>query len=605
MKDLKILVKNLPNKPGVYLMKNAQGETLYVGKAISLKNRVGSYFKSDKGLLPHTKRLVSEIRDLETIITDSEEEALILENNLIKRYQPKFNIQFKDGKSYPFVKITKHEKYPRIMITRKLIHDGSIYFGPYTDVWSLRRTIHYIRKYFQIANCKNNITSKISRPCIEYQIKKCSAPCTEYVSTREYNELVDAVIRILEGSHKSLSDHLVNNIEKASQNKEFEKADAYHNQLKMVNKIVQKQKIISFGGGNQDYIAIACFKQKATAQVFLVREGILLDRKQFILQIIPGIAENEIISAFLTQYYADAKHIPDEIILSSVPSDSENIQKWLSVKGKIRLKKATSKKEKDLLNMVYQNATLFLDQKMGTTKMKKESQLQSIKELQQFLKMKNSPQHIDGFDISNISGFFAVGSMVVFKNAEPVNSEYRKFKIKTVKGADDYSMMKEIILRRYTRIQNEKSSLPDLVLVDGGKGHLRIAKSTLKSLGLQNLPVIALAKGFEEIYTTKSIFPLVLPRGSKALLLVQHIRDEAHRFAIQYHKVLRKKGLTLSILDEIPGVGPVKKKILLKHFGDVQKIEKASLEKIKNIQRISPKLALTIYNFLNKSESIL
>lgn len=601
MKDLKILVKKLPNKPGVYLMKNSQGETLYVGKAISLRNRVSSYFKSDKGLLPHTKRLVSEIRDLETIITDSEEEALILENNLIKRYQPKFNIQFKDGKSYPFVKITKHEKYPRIMITRKLIHDGSIYFGPYTDVWSLRRTIHYIRKYFQIANCKKNITSKIVRPCIEYQIKKCSAPCTEKVSTGEYNELVDAVIRILEGSHQSLSDNLVYNIEKASQNKEFEKAAAYHNQLKMVNKIVQKQKIISFGGGNQDYIAIACYKQRATAQVFLVREGILLDRKQFILQIIPGIEEKEIISAFLTQYYADAKHIPDEIILSSIPSDSEDIQKWLSLKGKIRLKKAASKKEKELLNMVYQNATLFLDQKMGTTKMKKESQLQSIKELKQFLKMKNSPQHIEGFDISNISGFFAVGSVVVFKNAEPINSEYRKFKIKTVQVADDYSMMKEIIQRRYTRIKNEKSSLPDLVLVDGGKGHLRIAKSTLKSLGLQDLPVIALAKGFEEIYTTKSIFPLVLPRGSKALLLVQHIRDEAHRFAIQYHKILRKKGLTLSILNEIPGVGPAKKKILLKHFGDLQKIEKASLEKIKNIQGISPKLALTIYNFLNKS----
>lgn len=541
-------------------MKNAQGETLYVGKAISLKNRVSIYFKSDKGFLPHTKRLVSEIQNLETILTDSEEEALILENNLIKRYQPKYNIQLKDSKTYPFVKITKHEQYPRILITRDLNHDGSIYFGPYTDVRSLRRTIHYIRKYFQVANCKNRVTSKLSRPCIEYQIKKCAAPCTEYISKEEYDELVDAVIRILEGEHPSLSNNLVSKIESASNNKEFEKAAIYRDQLKMVNKIVQKQKIISFDGGNQDYVSIASFNKKATAQVFLVRNGILLDRKQFILQIIPGIEENEIISAFLTQYYADAKHIPDEIILSSIPSDAKNIQKWLSGKGKMKLKKATSKKEKDLLNMVYRNATLFLDQKIGTTQMKKESQLQSIKELQQFLKLKNAPQYIEGFDISNIQGLFAVGSMVVFKDAEPVKSQYRKFKIKSVTGADDYSMMKEVIIRRYRRIQLEKSIFPDLVLIDGGRGHLRIAVTALKSLGIKNIPIIALAKGLEEIYTLHSMFPLQLPRGSKALLLVQHVRNEAHRFAIQYHKILRKKGLTHSKLDEIPGVGPSKKK---------------------------------------------
>ncbi len=604
MKDLEIIIKNLPNKPGVYLMKNAQGETLYVGKAISLKNRVSSYFKSDKGLLPHTKRLVNEIKNLETILTDSEEEALILENNLIKRYQPKYNIQLKDAKTYPFVKITKHEQYPRIIITRDLKQDGSIYFGPYTDVNSLRKTIHYIRNYFQVANCKNRISKKLSRPCIEYQIKKCAAPCTEYISHKEYNELIDAVISILEGQHQSLTNNLVSKIEYASNDKEFEKAAVYRDQLKMVNKIVQQQKIISFEGGNQDFIAIASFNNKATAQVFLVRNGILLDRKQFMLQIIPRIEEHEIISAFLTQYYAEAKHIPDKIILSSIPPDADNIQQWLSGKGKIKLKKATSKQEKDLMNMVYRNATLFLDQKTGTTIIQKELQLQSIKELQQFLKLKNTPKHIEGFDISNIQGFFAVGSMVVFKNAEPVKFEYRKFKIKTVKGADDYSMMKEVIIRRYRRIQMEKSSFPDLVLVDGGRGHLRIAQIALKSLGINNIPVIALAKGQEEIYIQHSIFPLQLPRGSKALFLVQNIRDEAHRFAIRYHKVLRKKGLTYSKLDEIPGVGPSKKKILLKHFGKENNIEKASLETITGVPGISPKLALIIYTFLHKSTQI-
>jgi excinuclease ABC subunit C len=590
-------VQELPNKPGVYLMKDVQGKTLYVGKASSLKKRVASYFQSGKKMLPHTLRLINEINDLETILTDSEMEALILENNMIKRYQPKYNIRLKDAKSYPFVRISKQERFPRFLITRNIVNDGSIYFGPYTDVKSLRRTLQFVRKIFQVANCKIIINAKRSRACIEYQIEKCAAPCIGQISEEEYNELVKAVINILEGKHHSLTLDIIQKIKDASAINAFEKAAAYRDQLRMVENIVQKQKIVSIGGGNKDVIAIEKSGDKASAQVFLIRDGILLDRKQFIIQTMLETEYDEILSEFLMQYYVDAKHIPQEIMLKSLPKDSEDIKKWLSGKGKFKLKKAASKQEKDLLKMVHRNAVLFLDQKMGSTSMKTGLQLESIKELQTVLGLDNPPNRIEGFDVSNISGLFAVGSMVVFKNAEPVKSEYRKFRIKTVKGSDDYLMMKEIVTRRYRRLQDLGSHLPDLVLIDGGKGHLRLAEESLKELGITNLSIMALAKGEEKIYASNIRLPLILERSSKALLLVQYIRDEAHRFAIQYHKILRRKGMSESELDLIPGIGISRKKILLKHFGNVKVIRKTGVDEISNVHGISQALAQEIYDF--------
>lgn len=600
MKNLKNLAKKLPDKPGVYLMKDVQGKTLYVGKASSLKKRVFSYFQSRKNLLPHTLRLLNEINDLETVLTDSETEALILENNLIKRYQPKYNIRFKDAKSYPFVRITRHERFPRFLITRNIVNDGSIYFGPYTDVRSLRRTLQFVRNFFQVANCKIIINAKRPRPCIEYQIKKCAAPCIGEISGDEYVELVEAVIRILEGRHNSLNLDIIEKIKEASEKNAFEKAAIYRDQLRMVEDIVQKQKIVSIGGGDKDVIAIEQSGDKASAQVFLIREGILLDRKQFIMQTMPETEFDEILSEFLMQYYVDAKNIPKEIMLSSLPKDAKNIQKWLSGKGKFRLRKATSKQEKDLLKMVHRNATLFLDQKVGSVSMKKGLHLESIKELQRVLELRNPPNRIEGFDVSNISGLFAVGSMVVFENAEPVKSEYRKFKIKTGKGSDDYLMMKEIVTRRYRRLQDLGSPLPDLVLIDGGRGHLRMAQEAIEDLGITGLSIMGLAKGEEEIYAPNIMSPLILERSSNALLLVQYIRDEAHRFAIQYHKILRKKGMSESELDLIPGVGTSRKNILLKHFGTVKVIRKTSVEEVSNVPGISLALAQNIHDFLKK-----
>jgi len=606
LKNLKNLAQKLPDKPGVYLMKDVQGKTLYVGKASSLKKRVASYFQSGKKMLPHTLRLINEINDLETILTDSEMEALILENNMIKRYQPKYNIRLKDAKSYPFVRITKQERFPRFLITRNIVNDGSIYFGPYTDVKSLRRTLQFVRKFFQVANCKIIINAKRSGACIEYQIEKCAAPCIGQISEEEYDELVEAVINILEGKHHSLTLDIIQKIKDASAKNAFEKAASYRDQLKMVENIVQKQKIVSIGGGNKDVIAIEKSGDKASAQVFLVRDGILLDRKQFIIQTMLETEYDEILSEFLMQYYVDVKNIPNEIMLKSLPKDSENIKKWLSGKGKFKLKKVSSKQEKDLLKMVHRNAVLFLDQKMGSTSMKTGLHLESIKELQTVLELDNPPTWIEGFDVSNISGLFAVGSIVVFKNAEPVKSEYRKFKIKTVKCSDDYLMMKEIVTRRYRRLQDQGSSMPDLVLIDGGRGHLKIAQEALEKLRLTNLSIMALAKGEEEIYAPNIVSPLILERSSKALLLVQYIRDEAHRFAIQYHKILRKKGMSESELDNIPGVGISRKKILLQHFGNVKVIQKTSLEEISNVPGISPRLAQDIHNFFkNKRKTTL
>jgi len=601
LKNLKTLAQELPDKPGVYLMKDVQGKTLYVGKASSLKKRVTSYFQSSKKMLPHILRLINEINDLETILTDSETEALILENNMIKRYQPKYNVRLKDAKSYPFVRISKQERFPRFLITRNIVNDGSIYFGPYTDVKSLRRTLQFVRKIFQVANCKIIINAKRPRACIEYQIKKCAAPCIGQISEEEYNELVKAVINLLEGKHHSLTLDIIQKIKNASAKNAFEKAATYRDQLRMVENIVQKQKIVSIGGGNKDVIAIEKSGDKASAQVFLIRDGMLLDRKQFLIQTMLETEYDEILSEFLMQYYVDAKHIPKEIMLKSLPKNSVNIKKWLSGKGKFKLKKAASKQEKDLLKMVHRNAVLFLDQKMGSTLKKTGLHLESIKELQEVLGLDNPPNRIEGFDISNISGSFSVGSMVVFENAEPVKSEYRKFKIKTVKGSNDYLMMKEIVTRRYRRLQDQGSPLPDLVLIDGGKGHLRIAEESLKELGITNLSIMALAKCEEEIYTPNIKFPLILEPNSKALLLVQYIRDEAHRFAIQYHKILRRKGMYESELDLIPGIGISRKKILLKYFGNVNVIRKTSVDEISNIPGISQALAQKICDFFKNS----
>jgi excinuclease ABC subunit C len=583
-------------------MKNTEGKILYIGKAISLKKRINNYFQSDNRLYPNIKKMMNNVQDIETILTDSETEALILENNLIKRLKPKYNIRLKDAKTYPFVKITVRESYPRFIITRHLKNDGSIYYGPYTDVRALRKTLHYIRRFFLVAVCSSEVNARKSRPCLEYQINRCAAPCADIVSNEDYMDMVEGVRHILEGRHQSLTQKLLQSIQKASSTKDFEKAAAYRDQLEMVNKIVAKQKIVSVGGEDQDFIAMARTNDKVSAQVFLIREGILLDRKQYTLDGFRELDNSEISSAFIKQYYADAQQVPREIILKEIPVEIDLIQNWLLSKGKTLIRKPSNDKEKDLYSMVERNATLYLKQRTGVGKTQKEVPSRSLKELQKVLHLERIPRLIEAFDISNFQGAYAVGSMVTFVDGEPKKNLYRRFKIKTVKGADDYGMMSEIITRRYKRVLEEGSISPRLLIIDGGKGHLNVVNETLFDLGINNLSTIAIAKRQEEIFSTKLESPIVLSNDSEALLLVRRIRDEAHRFSINYHRILRKKGVSNSILDQIPGIGPKRKNRLIINFRDIDKLRKAGIDELKSVKGINPRLAETIHSFLKKNK---
>lgn len=593
---------HLPDNPGVYIMKDDQDEVVYIGKAGSLKKRVSSYFQSREGILPHVKRMIEAVENLEIVLTNSEAEALILENNLIKKYEPRYNVRLKDAKTYPYVKITMNETYPRFIITRKLEDDGSVYYGPYTDVKAIRNTLHYIRRFFPVATCVGKVEAKRKRPCLEYQINRCVAPCVDLISKEEYDKLVEGVRHILEGRNQKLVQDLHKRIQTAASQKSFERAAVYRDQLRMVEKIVEKQSMVSLAGGDQDVIAIAGIENRICVQVFLIREGKVLDRKQFILEGGVGSTDSEIISAFVKQYYADAQYVPDEIVLQTLPDEVELIQTWLSEKGHTRLKEAENEREKDLLKIVHRNAVLYLQQKTTNPQLKKEVMQIAIKELQQAISIKNLPHRIEGFDISNIQGTNAVGSLVVFVDGEPVKSEYRKFKIKTVKGSDDYAMIGEIVERRYTKIMKEGLQLPDLVLIDGGKGHFNITQGILSKLGLQNLPVIAIAKEHEEIFTPNRENSIELSHDSQALFLVQRVRDEAHRFAIKYHKNLRKTTMSESILDQIQGIGTLTKINLLNHFGSIERLKKATLSEIRKVKRINPALAERIYNFFKDQE---
>ncbi len=576
-------------------MKDARGVTIYIGKAISLKKRVSSYFRSNKRIQLHIKNMLDKTRDLETLLTDSETEALILENNLIKSYQPRYNIRLKDAKSYPFIKITLQERYPRLIITRNALSDGSVYFGPYTDVKGMRRTLYYLRKFFPLAICTSKVFQR-SRPCIEYQIKKCVAPCTGQISKGKYNKLVVVARRILEGKHHSLTRDLHKKIKSAARNKDFEKAAEYRDQLRVIEKIFEKQKIIAVGGKDQDIIAIAHSGDAACAQVFLIREGTLLDQKQFILEGVQGSDDSEIYSAFVKQYYSNTTNLPKEIVLQTIPTDVETIQYWLSNNGGIDMKMASDKRETDLIKMAFRNATLFLNQN-NKSMISGPVQTRAVKELQQILGLADPPNLIEGFDISNIQGIYAVGSMVTFENAKPKKTKYRRFRIKTVKSADDYLMMREIVKRRYSRLLSEGSSFPNLVLIDGGKGHLRIVCEALNNIGVNTLPIIALAKGQEEIFISNKKSPIILPKNSQALLLVQQIRDEAHRFAIQYHQILRGRNISYSVLDQILGLGIGKKRSLLQHFGSVEVIKHAREKELTQVRGIGPILAKNIKYF--------
>lgn len=593
----------LPDKPGVYLMKDEKERIIYVGKAISLKKRVRSYFQSSRNHDPKTKALVSRIVDLEYIVTDSELEALILECNLIKEHRPKYNVNLKDSKGYPYLKVTWRETFPRLFVARQMDKDGNRYFGPYTNVQAMHETTKLLKSLFPLRTCKKqSLGEKAERPCLNYHLKQCLAPCARKVGEEEYREMAKEVCLFLEGRQEKVAQDLVKKMEDSAANLDFEKAAIYRNQLQAVQKVVERQKIISDGMEDEDILGLALGQEEACVQVFFIRSGKLIGREHFFLEGIEGERGEEILEAFLQQYYSKATFVPNRIYLSQELTNQELLEAWLTKQRgkKVSLKIPKRGEKKQLLEMVEKNAHLVLQEEILRVERERERTVGAVEELQKYLGLEKPPCRIEAFDISNIQGTQAVGSLVVFVRGKAKKEDYRYFKIKTVEGPNDFAMMAETVRRHYQRVLVEQKTLPDLVLIDGGKGQLGAARQVLQELNLNQLPTIGLAKEFEHIFMENRPEPIILPRDSAALYLVQRVRDEAHRFAITQHRRMRNTQLTASVLDNIPGIGEKRKKTLLKHFGTIEKIKEASLQDLEQVPHLTREGAESVFRYFRQ-----
>jgi excinuclease ABC subunit C len=607
-------LKLLPDKPGVYLMHDEAGEIIYVGKASSLKNRVRSYFRPNPGDSPKVEAMVSRIADLEWIITDTEVEALILELNLIKKHRPKYNIRLVDDKHYPYLKLTVNEKYPRIVITRSMKKDGARYFGPYTRSGAMNETLRLLRKIFPLRTCSNETMARQTRPCLNAHIKRCLAPCTNQVNPEVYLDMVRDIILFLEGKQEDLIKTLEVKMNQAAENMEFERAAELRDQINAVRQVMVKQKIISADMSNQDVIAMARGQGESCVQIFFIREGKLLGRDHFFLQGTDEMSRSEIITAFVEQYYSKASEIPQEILLQEEVIGKELLERWLTdSKGKRVYLRTPQRGEKlKLVEMVAKNALMTLEEEELTRQKKQMMTKEAVLELQRELALKKPPFRIECYDISNIQGTNSVGSMVVFENGEPKTSDYRRFQIKTVEGPNDFASLQEVLARRFKRAKAEAeegsqgskfAKLPDLIIIDGGKGQLSSAREVMHQLGVDDIPTFALAEEEELLFTEGKSEPIVLPKNSPSLYLVQRVRDEAHRFAVSYHRRLREKRAYKSILDEVPGIGPKRKKALLKAFGSLKGIREASLEELAQVEGMTRPAAETLLEYLGVVKS--
>lgn len=579
----------LPLVPGVYMMRDASDNILYVGKAKSLKNRVKSYFRGD--LDPKTRALMRQFHHLEYIVTDTEKEALILESNLIKKHMPRYNIRLKDDKRYPYIKIT-NEQFPRVLITRKILDDGSYYYGPFPEATALRKLVKFLKAIFKIRDCK-----RMDGPCLNYQIELCNAPCDKKIDAEEYRRLIDNVSLFFEGKYQEIMVMIKSEMQKAALNQEYEKAAVYRDQLNSVEEVLEKQKMEFTRSLDQDVIASASDNELACVVVFSVREGKIIGKDDFLMSGAENTSEEAIISAFLKQYYIGPRHVPRKIMIPKKFQDQNLVEEWLSEKRGSDVEIVVPVDlgvTYRLVRMVSKNAQIILNHQKEVKG--------ALVDLKKYIGIPRIPKRIEAFDISNISGKLAVGSMVVFENGAPKKESYRRYKIKT-QGPDDYAMMREMLERRYTSLLEGKGQSPDLVVVDGGKGQLNIAVDVLKSLQIDNIPVIGLAKEYEHVFIPQTPSPLILPRGSEALHLLQRIRDEAHRFAVGYHKKLRSKEIERSVLDDIPGVGNKRKIKLLKHFGDLDTIKNARVDDIADVNGISKKLAVEIHRHLTNNSN--
>ena len=598
---LKEKLDNLPRLPGVYQFKTADGKIIYVGKAKILRNRVRSYFQKGHNHDPKTKVLVTKIADLEVIVTDSEMEALILENTLIKKLKPRYNIDLRDDKSYPYIVVT-NEPFPRVYVTRKVRQDGSRYYGPYTDVKTMRFALKSVRDIFQIRSCKlplteEGIARKKWKVCLDYHIGKCGGPCEGLVSLEEYNEMISQVERLLKGKSRDLIGQLTEKMQEYSDRLEFEKAGETKKKISAVKVYTDKQKMVSFELIERDIIAAVSEDDDGCGVIFKVRDGKLIGKQHFYLSNVSKRTESEMIETLIERYYINADYVPPELFLSAEPTDIEMVEQLLTTKrgGEVKITVPKQGEDLKLIRMCRANAKFMLDELKIQKEKGKETVPHTLQALQRDLRLPAPPRRIECFDNSNIQGSDPVASMVVFVDGKPRKSDYRKFKIKTVVGADDFASMAEVIERRYTRVMREGGQLPDLVVVDGGKGQLSAAVETLHSIDLPNQPIVGLAKRLEEVFVPGESESILLPRTSSALKLLQHIRDEAHRFAITFHRSLREKRVISTQLTDIEGVGPTKATKLLREFGSVKAVREASVERLSEV--VGMKAASNIKNF--------
>lgn len=595
----------VPRQPGVYLMKDKQGRIIYVGKAKNLRSRVRSYFQPSAAHGSKTALLVKNIADLEYIVTDSEVEALVLESNLIKKHKPKYNIRIRDDKHYPYIKVTTNELFPRLLIARRIKKDGAKYYGPYPDASAARSTIKLLNKIFQLRSCKQSLSGEnAGRPCLNYHIKRCTAPCQGHISPEQYQKTIDNVCRFLEGRHDEIVAMLNKQMEEAAAKLQFEEAAKLRDQLQSVEAVLKKQKVISAGLEDMDVIAMARGIEDTCVSVFFMRRGRIVGRENFFISGSEDSSRGEVLAAFIKQYYANASFIPKEILLDDSISDSEVIAEWLSEKrgSRVYLKTPQRGQKRKLCEMAHKNAMAAVEERWAKRLDRQELLQLAVEELAFYLKLPQTPKRIECYDISNIQGALSVGSMVVFRDGRPCNSHYRRFRIKTVEGPNDFASMQEVLRRRIQRIDSDDESfseVPELIIIDGGKGQLSAAREVLEQEGYAHLAVVGLAKREEHLFLPDRPDPVVLPRNSQSLYLVQRIRDEAHRFAVSYHRRLRSQRQVATRLEQVPGIGPVRRTNLLKHFGSFKKIQQASVDELARVPGMTRTAAETLHQFLH------
>ena len=612
MFDIQEELKKLPGKPGVYIMHDEKDDIIYVGKAISLKNRVRQYFQSSRNKGVKIEQMVTHIARFEYIVTDSELEALVLECNLIKEHRPKYNTMLMDDKTYPFIKVTVDEPFPRIMMARRMVKDKAKYFGPYTSAGAVKDTIDLIRKIYNIRSCNRRLPQDVGkeRPCLNYHIHQCKAPCQGYISKEEYRKSIDEVLHFLNGNYEGILKSLEQKMLEASEAMDFEKAIEYRGLLTSVQKIAQKQKITDTAGDDRDILAVAVENEDAVVQVFFIRGGRLIGRDHFYLRLNGEETKGEILSSFIKQFYAGTPYIPSELMMQEEVEDADVLEEWLGQKRghKVHLKVPKKGTKEKLVELARKNAFLILSTDKERLKREEGRTIGAVKEIEQLLGLRNIIR-MEAFDISNTNGFASVGSMVVYEKGRPKRNDYRKFKIRGVQGADDYASMEEVLTRRFLHGLDEKkegkelggfTSFPDLIMMDGGKGQVNVAIKVLDELKL-NIPVCGMVK--DDNHRTRGLYynnvEIPIDKNSEGFKLITRIQDEAHRFAIEFHRKLRSQGQVHSILDDIPGVGPARRKELMRRFMSLDAIKSATVEELKELPSMNEKSAQEVYKFFH------